>query len=77
MPTLAHRIRLDPTPDQIQSFKPAAGTARFVWNWALDDAGRKDRDGAGTPRHRWESHACQTRNDTREHALGFGAGINR
>jgi putative transposase len=36
MPTLAHKIRLDPTPDQIRYFKQAAGTARFVWNWALD-----------------------------------------
>ncbi len=34
MPTLAHRIRLDPTPDQIRVFKQAVGTARFVWNWA-------------------------------------------
>lgn len=34
MPTLAHKIRLDPTPDQIPDFKQAAGTARVVWNWA-------------------------------------------
>ncbi len=25
MPTLAHKIRLDPTPDQIQYFKQAGG----------------------------------------------------
>ncbi len=30
MPTLAHKIRLDPTPDQIRFFKQAASTARFV-----------------------------------------------
>ncbi len=36
MPTLAHKIRLHPTPDQIQYFKQAAGTTRMVWNWALD-----------------------------------------
>ncbi len=41
MPTLAHKIRLDPTPDQIRSFKQAAGTARFVWNWALAEWNRQ------------------------------------
>ena len=52
MPTLAHKIRLDPTPDQIRSFKQAAGTARFVWNWALSewnrqyDAGQKPQASA-------------------------------
>jgi hypothetical protein len=29
MPTLARRIRLDPTPDQIRYFKQVSGTARF------------------------------------------------
>jgi putative transposase len=32
---LAHRIRLDPTPEQRDYFARAAGTARRVWNWAL------------------------------------------
>ncbi len=32
---LAHQIRLDPTAAQAQYFRQAAGTARFVWNWAL------------------------------------------
>lgn len=32
---LAHKIVLDPTPAQAQFFVCAAGTARFVWNWAL------------------------------------------
>jgi putative transposase len=31
----AHRIRLNPTPDQVQAFMRAAGVARFAWNWAL------------------------------------------
>jgi putative transposase len=31
----AHKIRLHPTPDQQAYFAQAAGTARFVWNWAL------------------------------------------
>lgn len=32
---LSHRIALDPTPEQRTYFQRAAGTARFVWNWAL------------------------------------------
>ena len=31
----AHKIRLHPTPEQAQYFVRAAGTARFVFNWAL------------------------------------------
>ena len=32
---LAHRIRLEPSPDQCDYVTRAAGTARRVWNWAL------------------------------------------
>ena len=32
----AHKIRLNPTPEQEVYFRKAAGTARFVYNWALD-----------------------------------------
>jgi putative transposase len=31
----AHKIRLHPTPEQAHYFVRAAGTARFVFNWAL------------------------------------------
>jgi putative transposase len=31
----AHKIRLNPTPEQEVYFKKAAGTKRFVYNWAL------------------------------------------
>jgi IS605 OrfB family transposase len=31
----AHKIRLHPTPEQATYFAKAAGTSRFVWNWAL------------------------------------------
>jgi putative transposase len=31
----AHKIRLHPTAEQTVYFAKAAGTARFVWNWAL------------------------------------------
>ena len=32
----AHQIRLNPTPEQAMYFRKAAGTKRFVYNWALD-----------------------------------------
>ena len=32
---LTHKIALCPTPEQEEYFQRAAGTARFVWNWAL------------------------------------------
>jgi putative transposase len=31
----AHKVRLNPTPEQELYFRKAAGTARFVFNWAL------------------------------------------
>ncbi len=31
----AHTIRLNPTPEQEQYFRQAAGNARFAWNWAV------------------------------------------
>ena len=33
---LTHKIALCPTPEQADYFNRAAGTARRVWNWALD-----------------------------------------
>lgn len=32
----AHQIRLNPTPEQETYFYKAAGTARFAYNWAVD-----------------------------------------
>jgi putative transposase len=32
---LTHKIALCPTPEQVDYFKRACGTARKVWNWAL------------------------------------------
>jgi putative transposase len=36
----AHKIRLNPTPEQQQYFRKAAGTARFVYNWGLAEVKR-------------------------------------
>ncbi len=41
----AHKIRLNPTPEQAVYFAKAAGTARFVWNWALAEWNRQDEAG--------------------------------
>lgn len=43
----AHRIRLNPAPEQEAGFLRAAGIARFAWNWALTEYKRR-RD-AGEP----------------------------
>ncbi len=37
----AHKIRLNPTEEQNIYFAKAAGTARFVWNWALAEWNRQ------------------------------------
>jgi putative transposase len=37
----AHKIRLHPTPEQGNYFARAAGTSRFVWNWALAEWNRQ------------------------------------
>jgi len=34
-----------PTPEQVDSFKRACGTARRVWNWALNEWNRQDAAG--------------------------------
>jgi putative transposase len=36
----AHRIRLNPTPEQAAYFRKAAGSARFVFNWGLAEVKR-------------------------------------
>ncbi len=37
----AHKIRLHPTEEQKNYFARAAGTSRFVWNWALAEWNRQ------------------------------------
>jgi putative transposase len=41
----AHKIRLHPTEEHQGYFAKAAGTARFVWNWALAEWNRHDEAG--------------------------------
>ena len=42
---LTHKIALCPTLEQADYFKCAAGTARFVWNWALAEWNRQHEKG--------------------------------
>ena len=37
VPTLSHKIRLDPTAKQANALARACGVARFAWNWALTE----------------------------------------
>jgi IS605 OrfB family transposase len=41
----AHRIRLNPTPEQENAFRRAAGIARFAWNWSLAEYQRLKTEG--------------------------------
>jgi putative transposase len=41
----AHKIRLNPTPEQEQYFRKASGTARFVYNWGLAEVKRALSEG--------------------------------
>ena len=41
---LAHKIRLAPTNTQRTFFAQCVGTARFAYNWALDEWVRNHRD---------------------------------
>ena len=46
---LTHKIVLKPTKEQVTYFQKAAGTSRFVWNWAL--AKWKEQYAAGQKPH--------------------------
>lgn len=32
----AHRIRMNPTPEQVEYLKRACGTRRFIYNWGRE-----------------------------------------
>ena len=43
--TRSHKIALEPTAEQEQAFRRAAGVARFTWNWALAEWDRQYKAG--------------------------------
>ena len=45
----AHKIRLNPSPEQELYFRKAAGTARFVYNWGLAEWQRQKAAHPGQP----------------------------
>lgn len=45
---LTHKIALNPTQEQVQYFRKAAGTARFVYNWALAECNEEHAAGRKT-----------------------------
>src|SRR5215467_12907214 len=60
----AHKIRLNPTPEQANYFVRAAGTSRFVWNWALAEGNRYYEAGEKPTALKLKKHFNQIR---REH----------
>src|SRR5262249_43442785 len=46
----AHKIRLNPTPEQEIYFRKGAGTARFVFNWGLAEV-KRALDAGEQPEH--------------------------
>lgn len=45
MTMLSHKIRLFPTKEQEIALNKAAGTARFAWNWALNEWEKQYKEG--------------------------------
>jgi IS605 OrfB family transposase len=60
----AHKIRLHPTAEQAHYFVHAAGTSRFVWNWALAEWNRQHEAGEKPTALKLKKHFNQIR---REH----------
>jgi len=60
----AHKIRLHPTSEQAVYFAKAAGTSRFVWNWALAEWNRQYEAGEKPTAFKLKKHFNEIR---REH----------
>lgn len=59
----AHKIRLNPTPEQAVYFAKAAGTSRFVWNWALAEWNRQYEAGEKPTGLRLKKHCNEIRRE--------------
>jgi IS605 OrfB family transposase len=59
----AHKIRLHPTEDQRIYFAKAAGTARFVWNWALSEWNRQYEAGGKPTAFKLKKHFNEIRRE--------------
>jgi putative transposase len=59
----AHKIRLHPTPEQAVYFAKAAGTSRFVWNWALAEWNRQYEAGENPTALKLKKHFNEIRRE--------------
>ena len=59
----AHKIRLHPTPEQAVYFAKAAGTSRFVWNWALAEWNRQYEAGGKPTALKLKKHFNEIRRE--------------
>jgi putative transposase len=59
----AHKIRLHPTPEQAAYCAKAAGTSRFVWNWALAEWNRQYEAGEKPRALRLKKHFNEIRRE--------------
>jgi putative transposase len=59
----AHKMRLNPTAEQKVYFAKAAGTARFVWNWALAEWNRQYEAGENPTVFKLKQQFNQIRRD--------------
>ncbi len=59
----AHKIRLNPTPEQANYFVRASGTSRFVWNWALAEWNRQYEAGENPSAHKLKKQFNQIRRE--------------
>ncbi len=59
----AHKIRLNPTPEQANYFVRASGTRRFVWNWALAEWNRQYEAGEKPSAHKLKKQFNEIRRE--------------
>ena len=59
----AHKIRLHPTSEQAVYFAKAAGTSRFVWNWALAEWNRHYEAGEKPTAFKLKKHFNEIRRE--------------
>jgi putative transposase len=59
----AHKIRLNPTPEQANYFVRASGTSRFVWNWALAEWNRQYEAGEKPSAHKLKKQFNEIRRE--------------
>jgi transposase len=72
----AHKIRLNPTDEQKVYFAKAAGTARFVWNWALAEWNRHYEAGERPTALKLKKQ-FEEEPEKRRAAVGIDVGLNR